>query len=964
MKRILLALAIAAVLVPTVVFGQCSGVFPASTVCGTVNSGPPKPTPFTSFPLTIDSTGITGGTAYDALTVSPTLKLSQIPSYGVNIISFGADPTNVADSTAAIQAASDYATTTSGSIRMVYCPAGQYKTTLPIFNDPPGSLRGADGTHGQTWSNAETYEFVLYGNTVNYNGVPYLSLQAGNLNHQPDVSPTWWRPFNYNAGTTYGSGTWVRFNGIPWISLQAGNVGNTPAIGSAFWQSTAMWAHPDGALTTSFVGEPGLGNTAFKGCTLRPTSNAMVAFWVGAGNGNLAKDFNIRGPVNGFHGSQPSNGIGVAIPAGESGSNRAKVENVNVNNFYTLFQAGAGSFFALGAENTWEKVSGNNCAFGIVSTNGNSFINTVLDPSVECTTLFSFAGDGLTLIGGNWSQNGMVNNTFTISSVSALTSAVTSSGYYQYSFTAAVTAPDTYITSCGTNVGNCVYNSWVIRTAHFGLIPLTMTAWNSGTSVATFKTTEDWAFYFAQGIDALIGTDLQTDVQAVVTAYAIERSTILSASTAYKASGGWIEQDNSSCQTLVASGNLAAGVFENVRWNTDPSLTSAGNTANFFCQQSFPFIDMTGGTLELRNSYIVQNNSPPTTPQSPVVISLNASANRFVSNNNTSTLGQGLYLPVIRQLNSGGGFSISGGNSIGGPALGAQAKFDVNPFFPFSALSRQNSSVPYLGFRPAPWTMPRITSAVYASWRALGTIGGYLNANGNTFYSILDPLGLNQGQIVQSAHQFDSYGQTLNVGNIPTINLSWRGQSFAVLADAGTLSFVYPGLGVLLDNGGGNVRYIVTGVFPQVTLDGGTHPGYFTVMNATTDGVSVLLTGTKTVSYAATQISQDPYVWGNVGIFSSIRAATSSSCGTNPVTPVGNNLAGSFTTGTASPVACTLTLATAFPTSAFCTISPANSAAVGIAGGTYVSAQSKSAFTITLGAGTSSAAYNYTCSGF
>ena len=31
---------------------------------------------------------------------------------------------------------------------------------------------------------------------VTYNGVGYMSIQAANTGHAPDVSPTWWQPFN------------------------------------------------------------------------------------------------------------------------------------------------------------------------------------------------------------------------------------------------------------------------------------------------------------------------------------------------------------------------------------------------------------------------------------------------------------------------------------------------------------------------------------------------------------------------------------------------------------------------------------------------------------------------------------------------------------------------------------------------------------------------------------------------
>lgn len=91
---------------------------------------------------------------------------------------------------------------------------------------------------------------------------------------------------------------------------------------------------------------------------------------------------------------------------------------------------------------------------------------------------------------------------------------------------------------------------------------------------------------------------------------------------------------------------------------------------------------------------------------------------------------------------------------------------------------------------------------------------------------------------------------------------------------------------------------------------------------------------------------------------------TVSSCGTSPSVNAGSaNSSGQFTTGTGTPAACTVTFSTAWPNNAFCTVSPANAAAAAITGGYYISASSRTAFTVTLGTGTSSAAFNYSCSG-
>src|SRR5262249_34793618 len=71
--------------------------------------------------------------------------------HGVNIVDFGADPTGTNDSTAAIQAAIDYALTNSPNMS-VFCPDGNYKTTLPLYLDLPQNFRNAPA-----WNRGTTY---------------------------------------------------------------------------------------------------------------------------------------------------------------------------------------------------------------------------------------------------------------------------------------------------------------------------------------------------------------------------------------------------------------------------------------------------------------------------------------------------------------------------------------------------------------------------------------------------------------------------------------------------------------------------------------------------------------------------------------------------------------------------------------------------------------------------------------
>jgi len=42
---------------------------------------------------------------------------------------------------------------------------------------------------GFDWDSTHTYAL---GDLASYAGIPYISLQNTNLNHEPDVSPTWW----------------------------------------------------------------------------------------------------------------------------------------------------------------------------------------------------------------------------------------------------------------------------------------------------------------------------------------------------------------------------------------------------------------------------------------------------------------------------------------------------------------------------------------------------------------------------------------------------------------------------------------------------------------------------------------------------------------------------------------------------------------------------------------------------
>jgi hypothetical protein len=138
-------------------------------------------------------------------------------------------------------------------------------------------------------------------------------------------------------------------------------------------------------------------------------------------------------------------------------------------------------------------------------------------------------------------------------------------------------------------------------------------------------------------------------------------------------------------------------------------------------------------------------------------------------------------------------------------------------------------------------------------------LGTYPGINGMTNYSVADwniPVGtggglpFNAARFVASAHYFDSYGVNLTTSQIPTLGWTYQGGSFVLLLDQGTLQWVYPGLGITLDNGSGARQYIITGVWPQLFLDTKTATVTFTIGTNTVNWTANGLQNGMTVTFS------------------------------------------------------------------------------------------------------------------
>jgi hypothetical protein len=165
------------------------------------------------------------------------------------------------------------------------------------------------------WSATTSY---ASGAQVDFGGIIYVSLQDGNLNNQPDISPTFWQ----SAGTSTFEGTWnsatayVDGNSVVYTDPTTGvtafyiaiapSTNQPPSTSPTFWQvtgssSTYVFLGAYSGATTYFPGNQVTDNGQYWICISTTTGNEpnqASSFWelVGTDAQNLA----------GLDGVQPS----------------------------------------------------------------------------------------------------------------------------------------------------------------------------------------------------------------------------------------------------------------------------------------------------------------------------------------------------------------------------------------------------------------------------------------------------------------------------------------------------------------------------------------------------------------------------------------------------------------------------------------------------------------------------------
>lgn len=760
----------------------------------------------------------------------------------------GATGNGSTDDTAAIQAAIDYAF--NNGYTGVYCPAGTYKITNTLWLDPPATRGGPSwpgpGMRAQTWAGTGYFAAGAFTVSTTTSG----SLEVGDYINgtsqagvQPVLitggsSPNW----TVNASFTQGS------SGSP----VAGLTGFDPPNPTTF------------SFSESFFGDPAAGGNS-QGCLIRPTFNNATAFMVGTGQGMRVSDIAVTSSASGYRGNLPASGVGIGLSAGNGGSSGNLIENTYVANFYALYRTAANGGCCLSDSNTWRKIRGDNGLYGVSIAGIESYIDNIYAPDLSATTgVNSTVSKAVNVYGGNLSA-GAQSSSFSISSVSAFSKAADGNGF-DYSFTATVASPD-------SNIPN-VYNSYTVSTTHFGVIPLTITAWNSATSVGTFQLRPQWVFENYGTIDLTTGTDMQAEVAAATTLYAAERLTVASGE-GISLDGVHVEDPNT-CSTLLTVTASFAGSLSNTIKNPffdyDPSNPNSGGwLPTLYCQRTFPFIQQAeGGAIVLDGGTYGQSSLP-------------------VLVENTVQSGSGITGSSLQGFRPNFGFGDSGGFAYS--QKGGEGQFESEARglgkwdnFYAAPAGLTGTSAPlwlhggflgnFCGFEPCPSLTPNISdeAAGFASvcpsaslsgstytCSALGSLGSYPPVPCRTFFALVDwnTGSLPNSRVRSASCPGWSWGQNLtNATTGGTVTWAYKGQSDVLYIDSKSMTFMFPGLNIILpDPTSGNDNYIVTGVFADL--------GYVTVIAANSNN-GAPLAGTKTTVYSCSSsctIGQNAFAW-------------------------------------------------------------------------------------------------------
>lgn len=375
----------------------------------------------------------------------------------------------------AIQSAIDYAYAHGQNLSDIFVPVGSYVLGETLFVDGQNSLRaqGVGSVYppispcGPRWTPGATF---TQNQVVLYNGVPYISLQNGNIGNTPRYIAS----ENNFFGTLQGPDPW-------WQPYYASAATSGIAPNNFALSVYANWK-------SIFRGEEGqpTASTNFGTLFICKYPN-MMAVVMGPSPFATMKNIGIRfSQMYGKGGCNPWS-AGVLVPGVGSGASGTLIENVSLNGAYSViryFSAGGG----LADNNVVRRCSGGNSYRFLSYPATQAYINSIYDCTPASTIGISSAPGQPVVFGGNWSaeQEGSDAWTFDITNVSTITSGA--GGYFKfgdvfqngasgYTITMDVTSDLTSGTASGLNTNafadgrTGIFTWFVLVTPSFGPVP-------------------------------------------------------------------------------------------------------------------------------------------------------------------------------------------------------------------------------------------------------------------------------------------------------------------------------------------------------------------------------------------------------------------------------------------------------------------------------------------------------------
>jgi hypothetical protein len=757
---------------------------------------------------------------------------------------FNATGDGSTDDTAAIQAAIDFAA--ANGIQTIYLPkpSNCYKITTPLYLDPPGNMR-------VNFSNPPLASFSLV-----------LQGEPGQGNHED----------------SFGSRICPSYSGAPFLIVGTGQgmkVSNITLSGRGGLQA--------GAYRCGRVPTPGPGGTG------APETGIYIA---GGGGGSTRAEIQEVMIENTYY------GIAIGLNNGALGDSNTFRKIFIVNTCTSVIYGSSQNFI-----NTFIDCNFAGYGIGIDAKQGmeiNVFggdMSSINGKSEGVTTLTSVSA-----ITATPSPN-LFDYTFT-ATLSA--PAYVPGNSYQYGDVVSsggqvwwclnFSPPCTNNTPSLANPASWevfsnylpILNAASIVTSHYGVIPLTITSYTQSTGAIALRIMPNWSFFYWGTNNAVTTGDLQNEIGTNPTIYMAEMATVMQGAN-INATGVHVEnpsQPTTLLHSITFLNGSAANKFSNWRMNFNPAQIGSptGNPASkaqYYVTQSHPTVWIDGIPAEFSGMALDVNG------QEPWIIDIN------LLTGGTATLGgvafkmdntSFQYSPVVvRSYGQGSSLADSWSGPGGGPSMAFGTSWQVTPFIPITMGSGGNGvdgnrmrvnwgQGPSVGVRPAPYTTPCIRpadlntlSGSLPAWSGT-TIGGYVFGypflyGGQTYAlcdwaigmqaSPLQPTLVQKSYLFTSAHNFYSMGQDMSAAtNVPGMSWSYKGKSYWVYADQLTLSLMWPGLLVILNDGVTDIAYLVTGVYMPL--------GYMTVVRADNpngDGLS----GSKTVVIPGTVIRQQPY---------------------------------------------------------------------------------------------------------